>query len=61
MPAPELELTDEFFEVLARNETTVMTKHRKSGTLGLWRLEWRDRGDYPPGFEQQAWAAFLKQ
>jgi hypothetical protein len=59
MSAPELELDERFFEVIARNETCVLTKHRTTGTLGVWKLEWRDRGDYPPGLESNAWAAFL--
>lgn len=56
---PELEIDERWFEIIARSETAVLTKHRHSGSLGLWRLEWRDRGDYPPGFEQNAWAAYL--
>lgn len=55
----ELEIDDRFFEIIARSETAVLTKHRQSGNLGLWKLDWRDAGNYPPGFEQNAWAAFL--
>jgi hypothetical protein len=57
---PELEIDDRFFEIIARSETAVLTKHRQSGNLGLWRLAWHSDGpNYPPGFEQNAWAAFL--
>jgi len=59
MPAPELELDERWFEVIARNETTVMTRHRITGNLALWRLQWRSNGDYPSGFAADAWAAFL--
>lgn len=54
-----LELDDRWFEVLAQSPTAVLTKHRVSGTLTLWRLEWRDRDEYPPGFESEAWAKYL--
>lgn len=54
-----LELDDRWFEVLARSPTAVLTKHRISGALTVWRLEWRERGDFPSGFESEAWAKYL--
>lgn len=57
---PELELDDRWFEVLARSPTAVLTKHRITGNLGLWQLRWRDADNYPPGFQAEAWAAYLK-
>lgn len=56
----ELELDDRFFEVIASSPTAIMTKHRISGTLNLWQLDWRERGDYPTSFEAEAWAAYLR-
>lgn len=60
MPIPELELDDRWFEVLARNETAVLTKHRNSNALDIWRLEWRHKAAYPPSAAADAWEAFLK-
>lgn len=56
---PELEIDDRCFEIVAQSPTAVLTKHRISGTLGLWQLAWCDRGNYPPGFEAEAWANYL--
>lgn len=58
MPS-KLEIDDRWFEIIAQSPTAVLTKHRQSGTLGLWRLEWRDAGNFPPGFETNAWEAYL--
>lgn len=54
-----LEFDDRWFTVIASSPTVVLTQHI-NGSLGLWRLEWRDRGNYPPGFEGDAWAAYMR-
>lgn len=58
---PILELDDRWFEVIASSPTAVLTKHRTSGDYTVWALEWRDRGEYPPGFETKAWADYMKR
>lgn len=56
---PTLELDDRWFEIIATSPTAVLSKHRISGNYELWALEWRDRGTYPPGFEEKAWADYI--
>lgn len=55
-----LELDDTWFTVVASSPAVILTQHKISGALGLWRLEWRDRGDFPKGFEGDAWAAYMR-
>lgn len=58
---PELELDPRWFTVLATSPNAVLTKHNTSGSLTIWRLEWRERGDFPAGMEAEAWANYMKQ
>lgn len=57
---PELEIDERWFKVLASSPTAVITQHTKTGTLQMWRLEWRDKGHWSAASAGDAWAAYME-
>jgi hypothetical protein len=60
MPAPPLELDNRWFEVLATSDRAVLTRHRISGSLTVWKLDWLDHGDFPDTSSSEAWAQWMR-
>lgn len=58
--SPELELDERWFKVLASSPSAALVQHTQTGTLVLWRLEWKDKGDWPAASNGDAWAAYMK-
>lgn len=58
---PTLELNPDHWQVLAITETIALVQHRTTGNLGTFELSWRDTANFPPGFEQEAWAYFMER
>lgn len=56
----DLDIDERFFEVLAKTATVAITRHRVTGSLGIWQLTWKDIGDFPPSFQGEAWAKFME-
>ena len=57
---PQLELDARWFEVLATSDRAVLTRHRISGALTVWKLDWRDHADVPASSASEAWAIYMR-
>lgn len=55
---PPLELDPRWFTILAQTESAAIVQSA-SGNISVWRLEWRDVADYPPGMSPEAWEKYV--
>lgn len=60
MPAPLLDIDQRHFEILASSERVVLTRHRVTGNLTVWKLDWREHSNLPGGFSAEAWAHYMR-
>lgn len=54
----QLELDERWYEILASSPVAVISRHKISGNLTVWKLDWREHDSYQSTTE--AWAAYTK-
>lgn len=64
MSLPKLELDERFFVILAQAEGVALSQHKITGSLDIWRLDWKCSGRntvYQANEAATAWAQYMKE